>query len=170
MKYLSGYEEKKALEYIAKATKVAQNATCKRSRCGSVIVQLDEIIGSGFNSPPKNIEEQRRCSSSKDLYHKKVTDKTCCIHAEQRAIMDALRKNPDKLSGSRLYFIRLDDNGNPSKAGAPYCTICSKMALDVGIKEFVLWHDKGVCVYDTREYNTLSCQFGLDDENETISL
>ncbi|MCK5459497.1 hypothetical protein KAI52_00075 [Candidatus Parcubacteria bacterium] len=161
MKYLFGDEEKKALKYIAKATKVATNATCKRSKCGSIIVQQDEIIGSGFNSPPQDIEKQRRCYYKKNLYHIKVTDKTCCVHAEQRAIMDALRKNPDKLLGSRLYFISLDDNGTSLRAGDPYCTICSKMALDVGINEFVLWHEKGVCVYDTEEYNNFSYQFGL---------
>lgn len=159
MRYLSGNEEKEALEYIAKATEVAQNATCKRSKCGSVIVQLDEVIGSGFNSPPQDIEEQRRCSYSKNSYHEKVTDKTCCVHAEQRAIMDALSKNQDRLSGSRLYFIRLDNSGIPLRAGKPYCTICSKMALDVGIEEFVLLHEDGVCVYDTNEYNTLSFQY-----------
>ena len=92
MRYLFGNEEKKALEYISKATIVAQNATCERSKCGSVIVKLDEIIGSGFNSPPHDLEEQRRCSCSKDSYHKKVTDKTCCVHSEQRAIIDALKK------------------------------------------------------------------------------
>lgn len=158
MRYLSGDEEKKALEYINKATQIALSSTCERSRCGSVIVQDDEIIGSGFNSPPQNKEEQRRCSYSKDSYHKKVTDKTCCVHAEQRAIMSVLRNNSDKIAGSRLYFIRLDDNGVPSRAGQPYCTICSKMALDIGIAEFVLWHEGGVCVYDTDEYNALSFQ------------
>ena len=162
MRYLIGDEEKKALEYIAKTAEVATCATCERSKCGSVIVQQDEIIGSGFNSPPQNIEDQRKCSNSKNSYHKKVTDKTCCVHAEQRAIMDALRKNPDRLSGSRLYFIRLDGDGKPSRSGEPYCTICSKMALDVGIDEFVLWHEKGVCVYDTKEYNTLSFKFRLN--------
>ena len=159
MRYLSGEEEKKALKYIAKAADVALSATCERSRCGSIIVKDNEIIGSGFNSPPQNKEEQRRCSYSKDSYHKKVTDKTCCVHAEQRAIMDALRTNPNKIIGSRLYFIRLDNDGTPSRAGKPYCTICSKMALDVGIEEFVLWHDKGVCVYKTDEYNALSFQY-----------
>jgi deoxycytidylate deaminase len=164
MLYLSGKEEKEALDYIAKATQIAQNATCQRSKCGSIIVKENEIIGTGYNSPPQEIESQRRCSFSKDEYHKKVTDKTCCIHAEQRAIMDALSKNPTKLIGSRLYFIRLDDKDNPSKAGEPYCTICSKMALDVGILEFVLWNDKGVCVYETEEYNILSFQYGLRGE------
>ncbi|MFP4568341.1 MAG: hypothetical protein ACLFN8_05345 [Candidatus Woesearchaeota archaeon] len=159
MEYLSGFDEKKALEYIAEAVTVARGATCLRSKCGSVIVYSDEIIGRGFNSPPRDVEGQRRCSYSKDVYDIKVTDKTCCVHAEQRAIMDALKNNPEKLVGSRLYFIRLDDSDEPSRAGAPYCTICSKMALDVGISEFVLFHDKGVCVYDTKEYNDFSFNF-----------
>jgi len=149
-------KKRKRLNILLKPLRLQKNATCERSKCGSIIVQSDEIIGSGFNSPPQDLEEQRRCSYSKNSYYEKVTDKTCCVHAEQRAIMSALRKNPDKLSGSRLYFIRLDDNGTLSRAGEPYCTICSKMALDVGISEFVLWHDKGVCVYDTKEYNALS--------------
>ena len=42
------------------------------------------------------------------------------------------------------------------------------MALDVGIAEFVLWHEKGVCVYDTKEYNELSFQFGKSGENSTV--
>lgn len=108
MKYLSGKEEKEALAYINEAARVALESTCNAAHCGSVIVQNDEIIGRGFNSPPLNLESQRRCEHSKDSYHPKVTDKTCCVHAEQRAIMDALKKNPDKLAGSRLYFVRLD--------------------------------------------------------------
>jgi len=159
MKYLSNQEEKEALEYIKKAAEVALKATCRRSKCGSIIVKNHEIIGIGFNTPPKDKENQRRCSNSKDAYHKKVTDKTCCIHAEQRAIMDALRNNSDKLAGSRLYFIRLDENNSPSRAGNPYCTICSKMALDIGISEFVLWHEDSVSIYTTDEYNTISFKF-----------
>ncbi len=149
----------KALEYIVQSVEVARNATCERSHCGSIIVKDNQVIGRGFNSPPREDETQRRCSYSKDSYHQKVTDKTCCIHAEQRAIIDALENNPDKIVGSRLYFIRLNENNKPQRANQPYCTICSKMALDVGIAEFVLWHEEGICVYETREYNDLSFRF-----------
>ncbi len=159
MRYLSGREEEEAIHFIRTAADVAKNATCIRAKCGSVIVNKGEIIGSGFNSPPAGLESQRRCSIPKNTYDIKVTDKTCCVHAEQRAIMDALSRNPDKIKGSRLYFIRLDKSGNNEKAGKPYCTICSKMALDSGISEFVLWHEKGVCVYDTQEYNSLSYNY-----------
>lgn len=96
IRYLSKKEEKEAFKFIKKASEIAFDSTCQRSRCGSVLTRENEIIGSGFNSPPKEDEKQRRCERSKDSYHKKVTDKTCCIHAEQRAIMDALKKIPEK--------------------------------------------------------------------------
>lgn len=146
-------------KYMRKAAEVAEKASCSRSKCGSIIVKDGEIIGKGFNSPPGDLESQRRCNCDKEELNKKVTDKTCCVHAEQRAIMDALKKNPGKIKGSILYFARLDTEGNISFAGKPYCTICSKMALDVGIKNFVLWHENEIISYDTEEYNKLSYQY-----------
>ena len=88
-----------------------------------------------------------------------MTDKTSCVHAEQRAIMDALKNNSEGLVWSRLYFVRLDDEGEISFAGKPYCTICSKMALDVGIAEFLLRHKEGIAIYGTEEYNQLSFEY-----------
>lgn len=146
-------------KFIEEATKVAKNATCLRSKCGSVIISNGEIIGTGFNSPPNNLDSERRCKNKKDIYDKKVSDKTCCIHAEQRAMFDALKRNPEKLVGSKIYFIRLDDQGNKKTSGKPYCTICSKMALDIGIKEFILYTKDGIKSYDTKEYNRISFNY-----------
>lgn len=153
--------------WIQSATEIAMQATCGRSRCGSVIVRDNEIIGEGFNSPPGNLDNQRRCGLEKSSYHRKVTDKTCCVHAEERAIMDALGRNPEKLSGSTLWFIRLDEEGRAEFSGRPYCTICSKLALDVGISEFVLYHEEGITAYRTDEYNDLSYGF-FEGEEEGI--
>jgi deoxycytidylate deaminase len=133
-----------------------------RRKGGSIIVKDNEIIGQGFNSPVNDLESQRRCNFDKELYNKKITDKTCCIHAEQRAIIDALKNNAKKIDSSRIYFNAVDENGNIIKAGKPYCTICSKLALETGIKEFVLWHEESICVYNTEEYNTLSYNYNED--------
>ena len=160
MRYITDAQEEIVMQqWLSASANIAQEATCLRSKCGSVIVKDGEIIGSGYNSPVHEDELQRRCTANKASYHRKVTDKTCCVHAEQRAIMDALQKNPTKLHGATLYFIRLDEHNNAAVAGQPYCTICSKMALDAGIAEFVLWHKNGICVYTTEEYNTLSYQY-----------
>ena len=157
MLYLSGDDEKTAIKYINQAVKIALHSSCYRSRCGSVIVKKNEIIGVGFNSPPLNCD-LTHCLKD-DLPVDFKSEKACCVHAEQRAIMDALANAPDKISGARMYFIRLDETGNTTRAGKPWCTICSKMCLDVGLAEFVLWHNNGVCVYNTEEYNKLSYQF-----------
>lgn len=144
-------QAEKCLNYAAQ---FAKNSTCERSKCGSVIVNDNTLIGRGFNSMPCN----KVASCFKDgLDGNFKSDKTCCVHAEQRAIINALEGNfPLLLEGSRLYFIRLDGNDQPKKSGEPYCTICSKLALDVGVREFVLWHEKGITVYDTDEYNEYS--------------
>lgn len=157
MKVLNNFEAKKAMVSVLKAAEVARDSKCKRHKCGSIVVNNGRIIGAGFNSPAG--EENARCEVLKKDYGQKVTDKTCCVHAEQRAIMDVLCRNSDKIKGSRLYFVRLSKNGEISFAGEPYCTICSKMALDVGIKEFVLYRKEGICVYDTKEYNDLSFRY-----------
>lgn len=159
MKLLTWQNHTQAEFFIQQAAEIAQKATCERSKCGCVIVKDREIIGKGFNSPPQHLESQRRCHCDKEQYHRKVTDKTCCIHAEQRAILNALKFASDKLIDSDLYFIRLDPEGKPAKSGNPYCTICSKMALEVGIKTFHLWHSEGIVAYDTEEYNILSYQY-----------
>lgn len=145
--------------FLQEAIAVARQASCLRSKCGSIIVKDGRIIGTGFNSPAGQRESERRCTADKTAYDSKVTDKTCCMHAEERAIMDALRRHPDQLVGSTLYFIRLDEENNPQYAGAPYCTLCSKLALDAGIALFVLWHETGMTAYPTDEYNRLSYEF-----------
>lgn len=156
MEILSGVQKEKARKFIDEAAIMARKSTCSRSKCGCVIVNNAEIIGRGFNSPPNDLESQRRCSNNKENYNRKITDRTCCIHAEQRVMFDALKNHPEKLQDSKLYFIRLDKNGNKLFSGKPYCTICSKMALDLGIKEFILWHEDGICSYGAEEYNNKS--------------
>lgn len=156
MRYISWDEQAEYSHYLHLAAEIAKNSTCDRAHCGSLIVSDSIIIGEGFNGPPGEHHGQKRCTVSKSSYHTKVTDKTCCVHAEQRAILHALQHHPDKIVWSKLYFIRLNENSEISYAGKPYCTICSKIALDAGIHEFVLWHTEGIAAYTTDEYNTLS--------------
>jgi len=157
MRYLTGEEEKEAIKYINEAGKIAQQSCCLRSKCGAVLVKDNEIIGVGFNSPPLN--ERLEVCIKDSLPADFKSDKTCCIHAEHRSINEALRYHSDKIFGSRIYFTRIDANNNPIKSGKPYCTICSKISLDVGISEWVLHHEEGIALYDSKEYNDFSFQF-----------
>jgi len=146
-------------KYFEEARKVATRAMCHRAHCGAVIVKDGEVIGQGYNAPPLQDEAQRMCNHEDfNLTKKTKSDKTCCVHAEWNAILDALARNSEKVSGSTLYFMRVDDNGNFTEAGEPYCTVCSRLALQSGVKFFGLWN-KGPQMWDTKEYNLKSYAF-----------
>ena len=106
MRYLTGKEERKAKLYLREAAKIAQSSLCLRSKCGSIITKNIEIIGKGFNAPPKN-KNIEHCFKD-DLPEDFKSDKNCCICAEQNAIIEALTKNSRKIKGSRIYFMRLN--------------------------------------------------------------
>lgn len=141
------------------AAEVANKATCLRAHCGAVIVKNNKVIGEGYNSPPADDEQNRMCKQEYDYSKKPKYDKTCCVHAEWRAIADTLKKHPSEIKDSTLYFMRIDEESKFTDAGEPFCTECSRLALDVGIKHFALWNKTGAKIYDTKKYNQLSYSF-----------
>lgn len=155
MEYLRDDVAEQAIFWMRQAAEQAEQALCARAKCGTVIVADGKVIGVGYNAPALDSEENRMChadlSGGKPRY-----DKTCCMHAEWRAIMDALARNPAAIKGSTLYFTRVDAHGVIAKSGEPFCTVCSRLALDSGVAAFVLWHEEGLRAYPTDEYNKLS--------------
>ncbi len=150
--------EQEAKHWIDEAARVARKALCLRAKCGTVIVKDGEVIGEGYNAPPLDNPIYRTCLSEYELPKNYRYDHTCCMHSEWRAILDAQSRNPQKIKGSRLYFVRVTEVGEPKHSGKPYCTVCSRLALDCGIAEFVLWQDSGFAVFPTDEYDRLSFQ------------
>ena len=142
--------------YFEQAAEVASQAMCLRAKCGSVIVNNLEIIGRGFNAPPLGDKAQRLCDVELDTATKPKYDKTCCVHAEWQAILDACKTNADKLAGSVLYFMRIDSDGNFTDAGEPFCTVCSRLSVESGIAEFALYNNQGADIYPVAEYNRRS--------------
>lgn len=152
-------EYKKILPYFKAAAEVAVQATCRRANCGSVIVKDGKIIGEGFNGPAIGNETNRRCGALWDYSIKPKYDKTCCVHAEWRAVIDACKRSGADIEGSRLYFMRIDTNGNFTDAGNPYCTVCSRITMESGVGEFALWNGGGADVYDIAEYDRKSADY-----------
>ena len=142
--------------YFEQAAAVAKSATCLKAKCGTVIVKDGLILGTGYNSPALDDEGQRLCSYPMKTEIRPKYDKTCCIHAEWRAVLEACKTHPDKLEGSTLYFMRIDEAGAFTDAGEPFCTTCSRFAMEAGIGEFALYNQDGADVYTLAEYNLKS--------------
>ena len=158
MEYLKGQQEQEAIQWMNKAAEIAEKALCLLAKCGTVIVKDGEIVGEGYNAPPLDKKENQMCDQEIGVGKEKY-DRTCCMHAEWRAITDALKRNSVKFRGSKLFSAGADGVGRIKKWGKPYCTVCSRMALDAGIEKFVLWHDDGICEYPADEYDRLSYQY-----------
>jgi deoxycytidylate deaminase len=156
---LSGNEALEAMRFIEEAAETAQGSLCKRSKCGSVIVQNGETIGRGFNTPPQYKPDFCTCLNRYETPARFVYDRTCRIHAEQEAIRNAERQHADKVVGGRLYYAGLDGAGKLKPSRKPKCTVCSRLSLHVGLAEFVLYREDGIYVYSTPYYDRLSWEF-----------
>lgn len=156
MRRVEGEEFQAIKPFFEAAADAAKDATCLRAKCGSVIVKGSVIIGTGYNAPALNDEGQRLCEAEMDATLKPKYDKTCCVHAEWKAVLDACKTNADKLAGSVLYFMRIDTEGNFTDAGEPFCTVCSRLTMESGIEEFALYNGGGADIYPLDEYNAKS--------------
>lgn len=149
--------------FFRAAAEEAKKSLCLRDKCGAVVVLSDEIIGRGYSAPAGDDVAHRKCEVDvlKFATTKPKSDRTCCVHAEWRAIIAAVRHR-GTISGSTLYFTRVDSaTGEVLKSGEPYCTVCSRLALDTGVAQFALWHESGMTLYDTLDYNERSYRFHL---------
>ena len=146
--------------YFQKAAEQARLATCYRAKCGSVIVsKRGLIIGKGFNAPPLYDDKLRTCFVDWNLSIKPKFDKTCCIHAEWNAMIDAMKNHGNEIDGGALYFARVDENGELKvSSGKPHCTTCSRLALQTGLKTFGLWTGEPK-IWNVRDYNNESYNY-----------
>jgi len=174
------------------ALKAVHESKCGRSRCAAIIVdaRMGDELADGVNGPAAG--SAPRCGRKSEIRPGFKSDRTCCVHAEQRAIMRLIEHREAGLdfpSGGfppgrrlRMYFARAASGIAAEAAdeatslrgseeairellepsGPPYCTICSKMALDAGIAEWCLMHPGGIYVYDALDYDARS--FAYDGE------
>jgi len=149
MEYLMRIE---ALQYAA------QQSRCLKAACGALIVDGLEIISKGANGPAG--DEPCRCQDEYQLLINNRHDLTCCMHAEWRAIISALKVKAFRLPISKLLFVRLtSDKKRLAICDNIYCTVCSRMILDCKIKEVILLQSQGLTAYTAQEFNDLSFKY-----------
>lgn len=154
------------LYWFRAACNAAENSLCLKSKCGAVLVAPTlffekalfegRLLSAGSNGPPRNDVAYRRCGETTPSKAHPKAGRTCCVHAEVRALLSIPRGT---ILGSTLYFARVDEKGVLLPSGRPWCTECSKLALDLGVKTWVLWHEAGPAEYDAAHYDWLSNRY-----------
>ena len=130
--------------YLDIAETVASRSTCLRKRYGSVIVNHDQIISTGYSGAPRgriNCCDLGYCTKKKLLPNQRHSGYDACrsVHSEQNAIISASRKD---MIGSTLYLVGYRTETHKYEEGAAPCLMCRKMIINSGINQVIVRIDK----------------------------
>lgn len=131
--------------YLNIAETVASRSTCLRKKYGSVIVNHDQIISTGYSGAPRgrvNCCDLGYCNKKKLFPDTRHSGYDACrsVHSEQNAIISASR---EEMIGSTMYLVgyRSDENSVYEEGAAP-CLMCRKLIINAGIEKVVVRIDK----------------------------
>ncbi|HDH57303.1 MAG TPA: cytidine deaminase [Bacteroidetes bacterium] len=117
-------------EYFMQITHlVASRATCLRRKVGAILVRDKRILTTGYNGPPAGLphcDELGGCLRDKlGVASGERHELSRAVHAEQNAIIQAA-VHGISIEGATLY------------ATNQPCSLCTKMLVNAGIREFVI--------------------------------
>ena len=144
--------------YLDLAEVVAQRSTCLRRRYGTVIVQNDEVISTGYVGAPrgrKNCTDMNFCIRSKMNVPRGERYELCrSVHAEANAIISSSR---NKMLGSTLYLVGIECDTGEYVENANSCSMCKRMIINAGIAH--------VIIRDTKDdYRIIHVQKWIEDD------
>jgi dCMP deaminase len=147
------YRPTKDEYYLNIARSVALRSTCLRRNYGSVIVNHDRIISTGYNGAPRNCvncNEYGYCIRvKKNVEHNSDYSECIGVHSEQNAIIHA---DYLEMQGATLYLAGIDRETGKSIVNIDCCPFCKRMIINAGIDNVVMMDGehsiKRVKVYD----------------------
>ena len=129
--------------YLDLAEMVAQRGTCLRRLYGSVIVNNDEVVSTGYVGAPrgrKNCSDMQICIREKMNVPRGERYELCrSVHSEANAIISAPR---DKMIGASLFLVGKDAKSGEYVENGNCCSMCKRMIINAGIQQVYLRDDK----------------------------
>ena len=145
--------------YLNIAEEVSKRGTCLRNNYGSVIVNNDEIISTGYTGAPrgrKNCCELGYCRRRKhNTPSGEGYDKCRSVHSEENAIISAARRD---MIGATLYEVGIDVNTGEYSKNAMPCAMCKRFIINSGITTMVFRDDKD-------NYRVINVQDLIDNDD-----
>ena len=129
--------------YLDIAETVLERGTCIRRNYGSIIVNNDEIISTGYTGAPrgrKNCIDLHKCIREQ-LNIPRGTHYELCrsVHSEANAIISASRRD---MIGATLYLVGKDAKTKEYVENANSCSMCKRLIINSGISYVVIRDSK----------------------------
>ncbi len=144
--------------YLDLAEMVAQRSTCLRRHYGSVIVNNDEVVSTGYVGAPrgrKNCTDIGRCIREELKVPRGERYELCrSVHSEANAIISASR---ERMIGSSLYLTGVDARTGEYIDHASSCSMCKRMIINAGIARVYIRDNKN-------DYRVVEVKDWIDDD------
>lgn len=148
---LKRHESHEAEEMVERAAGLAKDSRAK-TRHAAVLVKDGSMMAWGTNGVPYPGEDHCYCKVAEFGVHD-----NCRTHAEQRAIGLARDGNGWKtLQGAKLIYVRLEANDSVRLEDPHFCARCSRLALSLGVAEWVFALSDGLVSYSAADYDTIA--------------
>jgi deoxycytidylate deaminase len=117
-----------------------------------VLIKDGSLLAWGTNGVPFPGEDHCYCKFGQVGHHD-----LCRTHAEQRAI--TLARGGDgwrMLPGSKLIYVRLEADDSVRLEEPHFCSRCSRLALSLGVAEWIFALSEGLVGYSSADYDELA--------------
>ena len=140
-----------AQQMVERAAELARDSHAK-TRHAAVLVTDGSLLAWGTNGVPFPGEDHCYCKVADHGVHD-----LCRTHAEQRAI--TLARQGDgwrRLAASTLIYVRLETDDSVRLEDPHFCARCSRLALSLGVQEWVFALSDGLVGYSAADYDKIA--------------
>ncbi|HEY5986782.1 MAG TPA: hypothetical protein VIV12_10450, partial [Streptosporangiaceae bacterium] len=148
---LKRHDSHVAQQMMDRAAELARDSHA-RTRHAAVLVKDGSLLACGTNGVPLPGEDHCYCKFGELGHHDQ-----CRTHAEQRAI--SLARAGDgwrMLPGSKLIYVRLEADDSVRLEDPHFCARCSRLALSLGVTEWVFSLSEGLVGYSAADYDSIA--------------
>ena len=152
--------------YLDIADTVRERSTCLRRHMGSIIVNNDQIVSTGYNGAPrgrKNCTDINQCVRETLNIPRGERYELCrSVHAEANAIISASRND---MIGATLYLVSRDVKTNEIIPDSNSCSMCKRLIINAGISKVIIRNDEKIyTIIEVRDWiykdDSVTGQFG----------
>jgi deoxycytidylate deaminase len=148
---LTRQESQVAQQMVERAAGLARDSHA-RTRHAALLMTEGSLLGWGTNGVPYPGEDHCYCKLTEYGVHDQ-----CRTHAEQRAINLAREGDGWRgLAGSKLIYVRLEPDDSVRLEDPHFCARCSRLALSLGIAEWIFALSDGLVGYSAADYDTIA--------------
>jgi dCMP deaminase len=139
--------------YLNIAFEIAKRGTCLRRNFGTVIVNNDQIISTGYTGSPrgcKNCCDTGKCLRDELNIPKGERYELCASsHSEANAIIHASRRD---MIGSILYVSGFETKTGYRLVELEPCKLCKKMIINAGIDKVIVNDKNNIKVFKVKNW------------------